>query len=92
MWRVAKVLQICSALRVRAAFDFSSLWGKFGGLHACGATWSYIVSLPNIFLSGLFSKPRLNRKDFREKARLPWAQEVPSSNLGAPTKTSRVFS
>jgi len=23
---------------------------------------------------------------------LPWAQEVPSSNLGAPTKTSRVFS
>jgi hypothetical protein len=24
--------------------------------------------------------------------RLPWAQEVPSSNLGAPTKISRMFS
>jgi len=23
---------------------------------------------------------------------LPWAQEVPSSNLGAPTKISRAFS
>ena len=25
-------------------------------------------------------------------ARLPWAQEAPGSNPGAPTKTSRVFS
>jgi hypothetical protein len=40
----------------------------------------------------LFSKQRLKRKDFQEIARLAWAQEVPSSNLGAPTKTSRVFS
>jgi hypothetical protein len=40
----------------------------------------------------LFSRPRLKRKDFREIARLPWAQEAPGSNPGAPTKTSRVFS
>jgi hypothetical protein len=39
----------------------------------------------NIFLTRLFSKPRLKRKDFQEIVRLPWAQEVPSSNLGAPT-------
>ena len=36
----------------------------------------------------LFSKWRLKRKDFQEIARLPWAQEVPSSNLGAPTTNS----
>jgi len=57
-----------------------------GGLYACGATFQYMVPLPNIFLIRLFSKTRLKRKDFREKLRLPWAQEVPSSNLGAPTK------
>jgi len=27
----------------------------------------------------------LQRKDFQETPRLAWAQEVPSSNLGAPT-------
>ena len=69
-----------------AAFASSSLWGKFGGgLHACGATFLYIVPLPNIFLTRLFSKQRLKRKDFQEIARLAWAQEVPSSHLGAPT-------
>src|SRR6266403_4199737 len=63
----------------------SSLRGKLGGLYACGATFRYIVPLPNIFLTRLFSKLRLKRKDFQEILRLPWAQEVPSSNLGAPT-------
>jgi len=34
----------------------------------------------------------VKRKDFPEVARLPWAQEVPSSNLGAPTKCiQRIF-
>src|SRR5437773_5706600 len=66
--------------------------GKFGGLHACAATFVYIVPLPNIFLTRLFSKLRLKRKDFEEILRLPWAQEVPGSNPGAPTKNiSRVF-
>jgi len=69
----------------RRTFAVISLWGKFGGLHACAATFVYIVPLPNIFLTRLFSKPRLKGKDFEEIARLPWAQEVPSSNLGAPT-------
>jgi hypothetical protein len=50
------------------------------------------VPLPNIFLTRLFSKTKLKRKDFQEIAPLAWAQEVLSSNLGAPTKTSRVFS
>jgi len=73
-------------------FVVISLWGKFGGLHACAATFPYIVPLPDIFSSRLFSKLRLKRKDFRKILRLIWAQEVPSSNLGAPTKTSRVLS
>jgi D-arabinose 1-dehydrogenase-like Zn-dependent alcohol dehydrogenase len=34
----------------------------------------------------------LKRKDFQEVARLAWAQEVPSSNLGAPTKTTLLLS
>jgi CheY-like chemotaxis protein len=76
----------------RSAFAVISLWGKFGGLHACGATTPYIVPLPNIFLTLLFSKLKLKRKDFQEIVRLPWAQEAPGSNPGAPTKTSRVFS
>ena len=28
-------------------FASLSLWGKFGGIYACGATFSYIVPLPN---------------------------------------------
>jgi hypothetical protein len=76
----------------RSTFAVISLWGKFGGLHACGGTFPYIVPLPNIFLTLLFSKQRLKRKDFQAIARLAWAQEAPGSNPGAPTKTSRVFS
>jgi hypothetical protein len=67
-------------------FAVSSLRGKLGGLYACGATFRYNVPLPNIFLTLLFSKTRLKRKDFPEIVPLAWAQEVPSSNLGAPTK------
>src|SRR6266852_4593670 len=59
--------------------------GKFGGFHACGGTFSYILALLDIFLTRLFSKLRLKRKDFREIVRLTWAQEAPGSNPGAPT-------
>jgi hypothetical protein len=45
-----------------------------------------------LFLTPLFSKQRLKRKDFPEIVRLTWAQEAPGSNPGAPTKTSRAFS
>ena len=48
----------------RDIFAFSSLWGKFGGLYACGATFPYTVPLPKIFVTHLFSKPTLKRKDF----------------------------
>jgi hypothetical protein len=44
------------------------------------------VPLRNIFLTRLFSKQRLKRKDFQEIVRLTWAQEAPGSNPGAPTK------
>src|SRR5229473_1466079 len=70
----------------RSTFAVISLWGKFGGLHTCAATFSYILPPPNIFLTRLFSKLRLKRKDFQEILRLPWAQEAPGSNPGAPTK------
>jgi hypothetical protein len=75
----------------RNTFAVISLWGKFGGLCACAATFPHIVPLPNIFLTGLFSKTRLKRKDFQEIVRLTWAQEAPGSNPGAPTKTSCVL-
>ncbi len=39
----------------RNTFAVISLWGKFGGLHACGGTFPHIVPLPNIFLTLLFS-------------------------------------
>jgi hypothetical protein len=45
----------------------------------------YILPLRNIYLTHLFSKVRLERKDFPEVARLAWAQEAPGSNPGAPT-------
>ena len=48
-----------------------------GGRYACGATFRYTVPLPKIFLTRLFSKTRLKRKDFQEIVRLPWAQEAP---------------
>jgi hypothetical protein len=66
-------------------FAVSLLWGKFGGLYACGATFPHTVPLPNIFVTHLFSNQTLKRKDFQEIVRLPWAQEAPGSNPGAPT-------
>src|SRR5216683_3069685 len=72
----------------QSIFAVISLWGKFGGLHTCAATFSYIVPLPNIFLTCLFSKLRLKRKDFQEILRLPWAQEVSGSNQDTPTTNS----
>ncbi len=56
-----------------------------GGLYACGATFRYTVPLPNIFLTRLFSKTRLKKKDFQEIAPLAWAQEVSGSNPDALT-------
>ena len=50
------------------------------------------MPLLNFVLTLLFSKTRLKRKDFQEIARLAWAQEVPGSNPGAPTKISFAFS
>ncbi len=43
------------------------------------------MPLSNIFLTHLFSKLRLKRKDFREIVRLTWAQEVRGSNARAAT-------
>src|ERR1700674_238494 len=81
---VFKCTKIWRCIWSTDAFAPSSLRGKLGGLYACGATFPYIVALPNFVLTLLFSKTRLKRKDFQEILRLPWAQEVPSSNLGAP--------
>src|SRR5260370_33131518 len=47
-------------------------YGKIRGLWACAATFLYIVPLPNIFLTGLFSKTRFKRKDLHEIVRLSW--------------------
>jgi hypothetical protein len=74
--------------RTRLAFSCPSLWGKVWGLDACGATPPYSLPPPFVLLTRLFSKPRLKRKDFQEMALLAWAQEVPGSNPGAPTKIS----
>jgi hypothetical protein len=76
----------------RSTFAVISLWGKFGGLHACGDTFPHMVPQPNIFLTLLCSIQRLKRKDFQEIARLAWAQEASGSNPDAPTKISCVFS
>jgi len=76
----------------RRTFAVISLWGKFGGLHACGDTFPHMVPLPISFLTLLCSIQRLKRKDFQEIARLAWAQEASGSNPDAPTKISCVFS
>jgi len=67
--------------------------GEIGGLYACGATFQYMVPLPN-FVKTFFFKNAIEKEGLPGDIvlRLPWAHEVPSSNLGAPTKTSRVFS
>jgi len=46
---------------------------------------SHIHPQPFPGLTPVLSSSRLEKKDFREGCCLPWAQEVPSSNLGAPT-------
>src|SRR5229473_7928708 len=72
----------------RSTFAVISLWGKFGGLHACADTFPYTVPPPNFVITLLFSKTRLKRKDFQEIVRLTWAQEVSGSNPDAPTTNS----
>ena len=79
------------SIAVQACTASSSLWGKFGGLHTCGATFPCIVPLPNIFLTHFFPRIRLKRKDFQEIPRLAWAQEAPGSNPGAPTTCFIIF-
>jgi hypothetical protein len=44
------------------------------------------------FSNSFVFKNEIEKEDFQEILRLPWAQEAPGSNPGAPTKTSRVFS
>jgi hypothetical protein len=55
-------------------------FGENSGTACMRSHFKYMVQLPNIFLTGLFSKTRLKRKDLQEILRLPWAQEVPGSN------------
>jgi hypothetical protein len=85
VWAFNRRVGVEQEVELISDFAVISLWGKFGGLHACAATCSYVVPLPNIFLTRLFSKTRLKRKDFQEILRLPWAQEVSGSNPDAPT-------
>ena len=66
----------------RNTFAVISLWGKFGGLHACGGTFLYIVPLPNIFLTRLFSKNEI------EKEGLP-RDITPALGAGGPEFKSR---
>ena len=48
--------------------------GKLGDSMHAEPLFRYIVPLPNIFLTLLFSKTRLKRKNFQEIAPLAWAQ------------------
>ena len=43
-------------------FTCLSLWGKFGGLHACGATFSYIVPLPNSLANPFIFKSEIEKE------------------------------
>jgi hypothetical protein len=63
------------AVPFRSAYLAASLWvwGKVGGLHACGATFSYIVPPPILLLNPFLSEVGVKRKDFPEVARLTWA-------------------
>ena len=63
-------------------FAQSSLRGKLGGLCECRATFRYTVPLPNIFLTRLFWKTRLKRKDFQEDS---------PAGLGAGGSSSKVL-
>jgi len=76
---------------VQVVCFLSSSMGKIQGLYVCGDTFVYIMPPANIFLTRLFSNTRLKRKDFQEIARLPWAQEAPGSNPGAPANHFFVF-
>jgi len=66
----------------RRTFAVISLWGKFGGLHACGATFSYIEPLPKFELILLFSKEEI------EKEGLP-GDITPTLGAGGPEFKSR---
>ena len=66
--------------------------GKIRGTPRIRSHISVHRTTTKYFLTRLFSKMRLKRKERQEILRQPWAQEVPSSNLGAPIKIPRVFS
>ncbi len=43
-------------------FAWLSLWGKFGGLHACGATLSYTVPLPSSLANPFVFKNEIEKE------------------------------
>src|SRR5271154_2954371 len=43
-------------------FASSSLWGKFGGLNACGDTFSYILPLPNSLANPFVFKKEIEKE------------------------------
>ena len=80
-----------SIARTRLAFSCPSLRGKVWGPHACGATPSYTLSPPFALLTRLFSKTRLERKDFQEmvlqvgRRRSPVQIRAPRPKLHCPS-------
>jgi hypothetical protein len=64
------------------SFASSSLWGKVGGLHACGATFSYIVPLPKSSVKSIALRSK------SEKEGLPRGG-TPALGAGGPEFKSR---
>ena len=61
-------------------------YGENSGDSAHAELHWYLFPLPNFPASLLFSKIVVQRKDLKKMTPLAWAQEVPGSNPGAPTK------
>jgi hypothetical protein len=75
-------------------FASPSLWGEFGdSIHAYMRSHIFVHRATTKYFSNSFVfKNEIEKEGLPRDITLPWAQVVPRSNLGAPTKTSRVFS
>jgi len=67
-------------------FALSSLWGKFGGLYACGATIAYIVALPKSSVKSIAFRSKIEKEGLPRSG----APDLETSAQGPVGKRTRL--
>ena len=73
------------------SFASSSLWGKFGGLYACGATFSYIVPLPKSSVKSIVLRSTIEKEGLPRDGTPALGAGGPRFKSGRPDQSPQRF-